>query len=110
MTPEKLVENYHRKNLPKWSRTRIERLCGFLEIRISELASLLLIPSKSMERYLKSGSFPGPVKILLTQLERLFLQGATDDTAEGKVVPLHLFALQGRQECPVCGKEMIAHG
>jgi len=107
VTSGKLVENYHRKNLPKWNRTRIERLCGFLEITISELGSLILVPPKSMERYLKSGTFPGPVKILLTQMERLFLQGATDDVAEGKVIPLHLFALQGRQECPVCGKEMI---
>ena len=107
MTSEKLLENYHRKNLPKWNRARVERLCGFLEIRISELASLFLIPTKSMDRYLVSGKFPGPVKILLTQTERPFLQGATDDTAEGKVIPLHLFALQGRKECPVCGKEMI---
>lgn len=71
-----------------------------------ELAALLLVPEASMKRYISSGKFAGPVKLMLTQMERMFLRGAVNDTAEGKVVPLHLLALQDRVDCPVCGKEM----
>tara|TARA_R100000458_G_C8101066_1_gene127721 strand:+ start:287 stop:610 length:324 start_codon:yes stop_codon:yes gene_type:complete len=106
MPSEALVRNYHRKNVPKWDAARIRRLCGFLEITEMELAALLLVPEASMKKYISSGKFAGPVKLLLTQIERLFLRGAVNDVAEGKVVPLHLFALQGRSDCPVCGKEM----
>ena len=107
MTTERLVESYHRKNLPRWDGDRVTRLCGFLEVRPSELASLLLVKPASLEKYMKSGKFPGPVKLLLSFIERCFLQGAVDDVSEGKVIPLHLFALQDRQDCPVCGKEII---
>ena len=106
MASEALVKNYHRKNVPKWTEERIRRLCGFLDISISELAALLLVPEKSMNKYVSSNKFSGPVKLLLTQMERLFLRGAVSDVAEGKVMPLHIFALQGRTDCPVCGKEM----
>jgi hypothetical protein len=106
MPAEVLVRNYHRKNIPKWNADRVRRLCGFLDITESELAALMLVPLASWKKYLSSGKFAGPVKLMLTQMERLFLRGAVNDTAEGNAVPLHLFALQGRTDCPVCGKEM----
>lgn len=106
MASESLVRNYHRKNVPKWDEDRVRRLCGYLEISISELAALCLVTELSMKKYIASSKFSGPVKLLLTQMERLFLRGAVSDVAQGKVFPLHLFALQGRAECPVCGKEM----
>jgi len=107
VTSLSLLKSYHRKNLPKWTGERVERLCAYLEVTSSELASLILVNPPSMEKYMKSNRFPGPVKLWLTQIERLFLQGASDDVAVKKVLPLHLFALQGRSECPVCGHEII---
>ena len=105
-TVTSLVKSYHRKNLPKWDKARVQRLCVYLEITIGELATLLMVTPLSMDKYINNNKLPGPVKLWLSQLERLFLNGATD-VAKGKVVPLHLFALQGRTECPVCGKEMV---
>lgn len=105
-TSESLVKSYHRKNIPKWDKARVERLCVYLEITVDELASLLLIAPKSMRKYMESTKFSGPAKLWLTQLERLFLRGASHDVAEGKVMPLHLFALQDRRDCPVCGREL----
>ena len=102
-----LVSSYHRKNVPKWDRVRVERLCAFLEISVRELSALIMCPPLSMEKYMNSSRFSGPVKLWLTQLERLSLRGAAPDVAAAKVVPLHLFALQGRADCPVCGKEII---
>jgi len=107
VTSASLVKSYHRKHIPKWDKARVERLCIHLDITIPELAALLLVPPKSMEKYVASNKFSGPVKLWLTQLERLFLRGAAPDAMDGRVIPLHLFALQGRKECPVCGKEMI---
>ena len=107
MTSSQLLKSYHRKNLPRWTGERVERLCAYLEITVDELANLILVSPASMRKYMSSNKFSGPVKLWLSQIERLFLQGATDDTATRKVLPLHLFALQGRTECPVCGHEII---
>lgn len=63
----------------RWTRDRIERLCGFLKISQSELASMTLAGHKSFDTYIKKGSFPGPLAILLTILESRYLAGFAPD-------------------------------
>lgn len=63
----------------RWDRSRIERLCGFLNISQSELASMIAVRHGSFEGYLKRGIMPGPAALLLTVMESHYLLGKAPD-------------------------------
>ena len=65
----------------KWNKQRVDRLCSFLRLTYSELASLLYMDKGAFRMQMKSMKpFSGPLCILLTILEHKFLSEYAPDT------------------------------
>ena len=77
----------------RWDRSRIERLCGFLSISQSELASMIAVSHNRFEGFLKRGIMSGPAALLLTVMESRYLLGKAPD-----VIP-NIFNFHGTSGC-----------
>lgn len=67
----------------KWNKARVDRLCGFLRMNYGEIASLLLMPHAEFKRkIISTRPFPGPLCLLLSIIERRYLQNYTKDTID----------------------------
>lgn len=65
----------------KWNKQRVDRLCSYLRMTYSELASLLHMDKSAFRVQLKSmRPFSGPVCILLSILEHKFMSEYAPDT------------------------------
>ena len=65
----------------KWNKQRVDRLCSYLRLTYSELASLLHMNKGAFGVQLKSmRPFSGPVCILLSILEHKFMSDFAPDT------------------------------
>ena len=80
--------------LKRWDRSRIERLCGYLKISQSELASMIAVSHNRFEGYLKRGIMAGPAALMLTVMESRYLSGKAPD-----VIP-NIFNFHGTSGCP----------
>jgi len=87
-TPASLAIDIHYLNLrivERWTWERYLRLCQYLKMTEYELASLVRLPHKAIEKYRERFSLPLPrghaesVALLLTIVETHFLKGLRDD-------------------------------
>lgn len=69
-----------------WDTRRVERLCSLMNITEGELASMMLVKHKDMEKYLKQDNFPGPVCLLLTIIENYAVSPILPDPIDGKII------------------------
>lgn len=67
----------------RWTRSRVERLCGYLRITQAELASVVGVRHSNFNAYIKRARVPMPIGLLLTLLESHYLKGMAPDIIEG---------------------------
>ncbi len=58
--------------ISRWTPDRYKRLCVFLSLTESELASLICLPHSTMRKYMSQQQFAGPCCLLLTIIEHRF--------------------------------------
>jgi hypothetical protein len=97
-TPGSLLTDIHYAQLGlqyAWGKERVLRLCGWLRLTRYELASLIMLPHRQMDEYLKKDVFPGPVCLLFGILEKHFMAGVLPDAIpedpEEPLIPTHYF-------------------
>lgn len=82
---------YHESNgLSKgWSRDRVDRVCGLLQLTVDELGALFAIPVSEMRKWHKQGWFPPYVALHFALIESWYLSERTQLPSQ-PLVPLHI--------------------
>lgn len=90
-TPASLAIDIHYLNLMlvnRWDWERYVKLCGLLKMTACEVASLVLLPHRCIERYQEKNVLPltpahaASVALNLTLLESYLLRGLSEDIIE----------------------------
>jgi hypothetical protein len=90
-TPASLAIDIHYMNLmlvQRWDWARYAKLCTFLRMTACEVASLVLLPHKAVERYERTNALPlkeahaSSVALNLTLLEAYLMRGLSEDVIE----------------------------
>jgi len=96
-TPVSVLVDIHYAKLGvqgAWNRERVLRLCGWLQLTRYELASLIMLPHKQMDKYMAKDIFPGPAALLLSILENHLMSGVLQDAIpedpDEPIIPSHL--------------------